>query len=729
MFNLLSISKNLKYIILIPLVFASITIALLWHPVYEYFNIQPKHLNNDTINNARKNIDHNILDIILKQDLMNTSLDEIDILKKTKTILTNTREDRKSKVYTNFVTGKNFRSSNPSESLKFASLFIPRILISAYQKHPNKAYRKALVDYINNLYRYVLKHKYDLSMFRNDHATAARIFTYIKIWQIFSDTKDISNQIRSKLFYLAAIDAGYLAKPTHYTAATNHGVMQNIALLEYATAFPFLEQANQYKSLAYKRLINQLYYFISPEGLVLEHSAGYHEFDIKLIQYAFNLLKLNNLTIPEVLFMRYQKSLTLMKLLLRNDMSIPLVGDSSNSEEASKKRNLVMSKKIDKTSKDVILPISGWAIWKENRDANYRSHTTIAWSHYPLGHYTAHDLSINLWANGIDWITNVGYWPYGSTFRSHAESWDGSNAPHYQGEKYNSKNESSINTFLMNKYINFIEVIRKNEDNYKIIRQLILLKPNIWLIIDTINNPKKSSPSITNWTTSPELQLDFNTLSNSGTLQEKQRNSHMNIYLYGRKLQTSIYKGSNKPFAGWVIRAKEPRKTKTLQVLLQGNGWQSLLLNLSNSLHSAHSFSKPEFIYQSKLNWTLRIPKNNKLLILSRSQGTLTLSKGNIKYQYLINNIDKNKVGKNKRFIENLILNEKKIYNKTNLQIKTRLKLSLMIVFLLVSSIIFIFFLRKLFTKKFEVLYVTLFCLQVPCWVFVMWFSIERLSS
>ncbi len=52
------------------------------------------------------------------------------------------------------------------------------------------------------------------------------------------------------LLQAAARTARLLAKEGHFTFSTNHGIMQNIALLRYCIAFPELPGVEEYKNLA-----------------------------------------------------------------------------------------------------------------------------------------------------------------------------------------------------------------------------------------------------------------------------------------------------------------------------------------------------------------------------------------------------------------------------------------------------------------------------------------------
>ena len=86
-----------------------------------------------------------------------------------------------------------------------------------------------------------------------------------------------------------------LAKPELYNSRTNHGIMQNIGLIQLAVAFPTLPRAEFFKTVGCTRIVKQMRYYVDPEGPVLEHSAGYHEFGRDLLIKAIRVFELGRL--------------------------------------------------------------------------------------------------------------------------------------------------------------------------------------------------------------------------------------------------------------------------------------------------------------------------------------------------------------------------------------------------------------------------------------------------
>ncbi|MBK9234570.1 MAG: heparinase II/III family protein [Rhodoferax sp.] len=49
--------------------------------------------------------------------------------------------------------------------------------------------------------------------------------------------------------------------------------------------------------------------------------------------------------------------------------------------------------------------------------------------------------AIYFWSKGTDWLTGVGYWPYGSPLMPAAYGWNGSNALHMSQASQRTPNE------------------------------------------------------------------------------------------------------------------------------------------------------------------------------------------------------------------------------------------------------------------------------------------------
>lgn len=260
------------------------------------------------------------------------------------------------------------------------------------------------------------------------------------------------------IFQLVARSGQLLAKPSHFTFATNHGVMQNLALWQICLAFPTLPNVEFYKQLALERMRDQMSFYINDEGVVLEHSAGYQKAGLEFIGMAFKHLTLMIVPIPEEWRVKYAKAKDFYAQLKRPDGSLPMFGDTGGAsfrpfvtkvDSNGKSEILNYSKNWIPKQSGSLYPVAGYCVWWDGLDGwpneEALSQTVVAWSYFPgHAHKHADEMSVLLWATKHNWWTNIGYWPYGPKGRSEAVSWAGSNAPHVVNEPNNSKRQTRL---------------------------------------------------------------------------------------------------------------------------------------------------------------------------------------------------------------------------------------------------------------------------------------------
>lgn len=118
----------------------------------------------------------------------------------------------------------------------------------------------------------------------DDHGTAIRLANWLLFWEVW---------VRSPLATPAKLEvilgsmlghARKLASPDFYWERHNHGIDQDRSLLGFAVLFPELSSAAGWRRLALERLEIQLNETISPAGVHLEHSPGYHLYMMERLQ-------------------------------------------------------------------------------------------------------------------------------------------------------------------------------------------------------------------------------------------------------------------------------------------------------------------------------------------------------------------------------------------------------------------------------------------------------------
>jgi len=196
----------------------------------------------------------------------------------------------------------------PGWHLFFARFSIPYLLLNAYEASRRDEFLMAAKDVILGFASYERKAWLPKGLLWNDHAIAGRIAVLAKFWKRYRNHPDYQPEVAKELFQLVARSAQLLAKPSHFTFATNHGIMQNLALWQICPAFPSLPNIDYYKNIALERMRDQMRFYVNEEGVILEHSAGYQKVGLKLMGMAFRHLTLLDMPIPEDWKEKYQKA-------------------------------------------------------------------------------------------------------------------------------------------------------------------------------------------------------------------------------------------------------------------------------------------------------------------------------------------------------------------------------------------------------------------------------------
>lgn len=389
--------------------------------------------------------------------------------------------------------------------LQVASLVVPRLLLDAYKESSERRFLVAARDAVLSFAEFERRQWLPVGLLWNDHAVAARIVVLADFWQQYRRVPDLMDGEAARLVLgLVARGIEMAERPGHYNARTNHGVMQDMALWHAHIAFPGLPQAEDSAAVAFQRLAKHLPYYLGPEGLVLEHSAGYHRFGVELLGRAFVYMRLSGQAVPPEWRVRYEKGLQFEARLRRPDGTLPLVGDT---QAARLERPLRVARFRDGRAPTVLepysppapgegrwlYPVSGYAVsWTGAKDASASQQAVVRWSRFEgHAHKHADEMAVNYWHRGVEWWTSVGYWPYGIEGRRGAESWQSSNAPHAVGEAWDSVRAIRLERVAWEGEQSgaLLDLIRDNDDGYTVRRQYVET-PHQWrLVLDTARDP------------------------------------------------------------------------------------------------------------------------------------------------------------------------------------------------------------------------------------------------
>ena len=167
---------------------------------------------------------------------------------------------------------------------------MPDELLRAYEASGREEFLTAAQAVIRRTQEYEQAAWLPRGEFWNDHAVASRVSVLSNFWRLYRHSPNYRPEVARQAMQMVAHSQQLLAKPNQFTFATNHGVMQNLALWHATLAFPSLPHVNEYQQLAFSRMNEQMKFYVSHEGVVLEHSAGYQFFGLELLGRAFRYL-------------------------------------------------------------------------------------------------------------------------------------------------------------------------------------------------------------------------------------------------------------------------------------------------------------------------------------------------------------------------------------------------------------------------------------------------------
>ncbi len=508
------------------------------------------------------------------------------------------------------------------------SLGLPRVMLDAYKADGRAEFLDAAAEYLVAYDAYEGSGWYPggylwndtwQRFVRNDHAVAARVPVLTEFWRLYRRSPNYRPNVAEAVFRMAARGAHLLADPSHFTVATNHGVMQNLATCNVGLSFPTLPGVEGHCRLAFKRLDEQLAFFINDEGFVLEHSPGYQGVAVVLIGIALRYLTLSEQEIPQLWLQKYQAAQRVYAEFRRPDGSLPVFGDTDgelggtapvvfaelrringllpvvgNTDGRSGSAGPIIFAFDDQgragrpaervwSPKDGVLlaPVAGYCLWWDGLDdwptAPRLSQTAIAWSYFQgMGHKHADEMSMAVWAGGTSWWANLGYWSYDAAGREMAESWEGANAPHLVDERTDSPRETRLRYHGRDGHLAVIDLERRGPGPYRARRQVVHVGSRLWIVIDT-SSGVKGARTRTAWTTSPSVRLTGSGAGGAYTLADGRTGQLLRAFFDGAPgAARRTIEGSRSPFGGWSVVGGIARSAPAIVVERPADGLWAL---------------------------------------------------------------------------------------------------------------------------------------------------------
>ena len=522
--------------------------------------------------------------------------------------------------------GMPFRDADldgPGEAvaLSIASLTPVDLLVSAYERSRDPRFMDAALAYVQRFDTFERGALRPRGFLWNDHALAARVGVLIRLWaQCRNDSCTEDRAARPVLAQLLRA-AEFLARDSHYTVRTNHGVMQNLALLQISVAMPDFPDASRYREVAIARLNRHLAFYLSPDGFILEHSPGYQRFGVHLLRRIARLLELNQSPSPPRLA-TLARAEAVLEALRRPDGTLPLIGDTDRAPGDCALQTMERSGGQTPQPGSVLLPLAGYSVDWAGSGSEPIAQTVLAWSNFPgHGHKHADDLSLTLWRGGRDWLTGVGYWPYDLWGRPYSESWAATNAPHLVDEGASGARRNRLNSYAWSRDASLIDLSSVRAGGAQFNRQVVRIGTHLWLIVDFAKPGDAPRATSRTWTTAPGIGVEQR--ETGWIFRDPGRGEAMSLALVGSPMPRVLRtRGDRDPPGGWVVIDQVPMAADALRVTQDGvDAWLVSAFHFGNSSLPVAVSAKVD----ETTRWTAEVRSEDGTVAIDRQPGSLSI--------------------------------------------------------------------------------------------------------
>ncbi len=164
----------------------------------------------------------------------------------------------------------------------------------------------------------------------NDDATANRLQAHIHLMRCARRLGATTR--RQELDFLESMlqHTDRLMDPAEYNPRTNHGMMQNCALLSAALAYPQFDRDGRWRRTAVRRMEQYLLdYAVSDEGVFLELTPGYHLMASGRALWFYASCRQAGVELDGRFAPLVRKMLAFCLELLQPDRSLPMIADTA----------------------------------------------------------------------------------------------------------------------------------------------------------------------------------------------------------------------------------------------------------------------------------------------------------------------------------------------------------------------------------------------------------------
>lgn len=323
--------------------------------------------------------------------------------------------------------------------------------------------------------------KVNLPKFMNyDFTVANRVIIITEFINIcLRNNYNIDNILILEIVELLKKDIEILYDDNHYRL-DNHGIMMDRAMLQYSIMFEEEKGSIEIKNKAINRIEKQFSIAFDKDYINVENSCEYHHLNYKLFKDINEFIDINKLEISLEKFNLEEVYKTHL-LLLKNNKSYPLIGDSS----------LIYYKDDEPIYGAKVYEEAGIGIFKEPNYYLLCKSGLLSESHK---HHDDNSFYFSYLDNDI--FIDGGKYSYNNKdpYRNYLRSPAAHNTFTINDEFYElNKNGVGISSYTINNYVNIISLYNNNYNNVEFLRKIIHIKPNYLFFVNELKSEKTNN--------------------------------------------------------------------------------------------------------------------------------------------------------------------------------------------------------------------------------------------
>lgn len=300
-------------------------------------------------------------------------------------------------------------------------------LLHAWNQDGETKWLYHLLDWIDSWIDSNLDNPPRKEMAWHDHVTALRLRNMLLTWEACIDAGILDEVRGASLLRAMTYHARLLCEEWFFMRHTNHGYDQMMVLYEFSVAIPELSESQSCRTLALERLVAEIEFCFTKDGVHIENSPGYHQMMLtRLIRFPTTLAAYGEVMKDGEYDEIIERGMDFLAWITRPDGKLPTIGDTGSVQldrllanaptEIESLPLLFVSSDGEEgegpESMFRIFPESGWAIfrdgWSRGDELTQALHLVLKSGFLSIFHRQDDDLHITLFAYGSEWLLDGG---------------------------------------------------------------------------------------------------------------------------------------------------------------------------------------------------------------------------------------------------------------------------------------------------------------------------------